>query len=59
MELLHSPDSSAPHLRTQKFGLVERNKQDFFNLFSVVLFSIQVFESVSQWAVLVMELDIS
>jgi len=46
-QMFHSPDSSAPHLRTQKFGLVERNKQDFLNL-SWCLFSFQVFENVSQ-----------
>ena len=29
MVLLHSPDYLPQNLRTQKFGLLERNKQDF------------------------------
>ena len=52
IHLFHSPDSSAPDLRTQKFGLVERNKQDFFNLFLVVYSlsgSLEMFHNGESW----------
>jgi len=35
-QMFHSPDYLPQNLRTQKLGLLERNKQDLFNLFLVV-----------------------
>ena len=54
-QMFHSPDCLSQYLRTQKFELVERNKQEFLN-FSWCLFSFQVFGNVSHWGVLEMEL---
>jgi len=58
-QMFHSPDYLPQNLRTQKLGLLERNKQDLFNLFLVVYSLSRSLKMFHSWGVLEMELDIS
>ena len=51
-QMFHSPDYLPQNLRTQKLGLLERNKQDLFNLFLVVYSlsgSLEMFHNGESW----------